>query len=486
MEGKIRKIQQMFRKKTCSCKELTQQYLHQLETRNPELGALVCQTVETALSAADKVDQRLRSGETLFPLEGIPMVLKDNICTRGISTTCCSKMLLNFVPIYDAAIWEQLKGQNAVLLGKSNMDEFAMGSSGESSCFGGTCNPHDTRRVAGGSSGGGAAAVSGNLAVYALGSDTGGSVRQPASFTGVVGLKPTYGTVSRYGLVAYCSSFDQIGPITSTVEDAAIVFDAISQRDRRDSTSVGRRGGACAEKLEESINGRTIGLVQELCEGAEPAVQCALEEAQKVLEGLGARIIKKSIPILKHALSAYYILACAEASSNLGRYDGIRFGYRPSHYGSIEEEICRSRSEGFGKEVQRRILLGTYVLSAGYYEEYYQRAQQLRAAITRELEAALAGCDLLLSPVTASTAFVKGEERSSVETYHTDLCTVPANLGELPAISVPCGFDAQGLPIGMQLMGPRFGESTLLNVAYQYEHATGGMYTNTLPMGVRI
>ena len=412
-------------------------------------------------------------------LEGVPMPLKDNISTKGIETTCCSKILTGYKPIYDATVWELLQNQNAVMLGKANMDEFAMGSSCETSYFGGAANPFNTNHVAGGSSGGVAGAVGGNIAVYGLGSDTGGSIRQPASFCGVVGLKPTYGAVSRYGLIAYASSLDQIGPITKSVEDAAVVFDAISKQDKRDSTSKGS-AKATFDTLNNDIKGMKIGIAREYLDGVRDDVKEAVLEAAKVYESLGAEIVYFDLPILKFALPVYYIIACAEASSNLGRYDGIRYGYKTEHYNGTHDMICRTRSEGFGEEVKRRILLGTYVLSAGYYDAYYKKAQNLRGTIISAFNKAFESCDVILAHTVPMTAFEKGNAISDpIETYLTDICTVPVNIAGLPGVSIPCGFNANGMPIGMQLIGKSFGEAEILNAAYKYQQAQPDKFMDT-------
>ncbi|MBQ4155832.1 MAG: Asp-tRNA(Asn)/Glu-tRNA(Gln) amidotransferase subunit GatA, partial [Clostridia bacterium] len=370
------------------------------------------------------------------------------------------------------------------LLGKTNMDEFAMGSASETSCFGAPSNPHDISKVAGGSSGGVASAVAGNIAVYGLGSDTGGSIRQPASFCGIVGLKPTYGAVSRYGLIAYASSLDQIGPITTCVEDAAIVFDAISDKDYYDSTCSGKRE-TTADKLDKDLKGMKIGVAKEYFEGLSGDVKGAIEKAIETYKSLGAEIVEFELPILKYTLPVYYILACAEASSNLGRYDSIRYGYRTDRYNGIHDMMCKTRSEGFGKEVQRRILLGTYVLSSGYYDAYYKKAQNLRGTIVKAFKDAFTKCDVILAPTVPMTAFKKGfTSEDSVQTYLTDICTVPVNIAGLPGVSIPCGVDKEGMPIGMQLIGDSFCESKILNAAYKFEQATDN-YKET-EMGVEM
>lgn len=470
--SRIRLIHDKLAAGDISCEELTTAYLDAITRDNPTLNAYVHVTSDAALEAARRVDDKRARGEKLSLLEGVPMTLKDNISTKGLLTTCCSKILTGYTPIYDATVWRTLKAQGSVLLGKTNMDEFAMGSSCETSCYGGAKNPHNTNHAAGGSSGGGASAVGGHLAAFALGSDTGGSIRQPASFCGIVGLKPTYGAVSRYGLIAYASSLDQIGPLTETVEDAAIVYDAISAYDPMDSTSSGHKGAPTVDTLKNNIHGLKIGIANEYMQGLTPAVQAALEKAIADYKAMGAEIVEFALPSLGYALPVYYILACAEASSNLGRYDGIRYGYKAEHYDGIHDMICKTRSEGFGKEVQRRILLGTYVLSSGYYDAYYKKAQNLRGVIVRAFDKAFESCDVILAPTVPMTAFSEGASaQNPIQTYQTDICTVPVNIAGLPAVSIPCGMDEQGLPIGMQLIGPRFGEATILNAAYQYEQS---------------
>ena len=472
-ESRIVKLHEGLVNKEFSCKELTEKYIEAIDRDNKALNAYVTTTPETALKTAEKVDERIAKGENISLLEGIPMILKDNISTDGIRTTCCSKILEDYTPIYDATVWKILKNQNAVLLGKTNMDEFAMGSSCESSYFGGAKNPHDLGHVAGGSSGGVASAVGGNIAVYGLGSDTGGSIRQPASFCGITGMKPTYGAVSRFGLIAYASSLDQIGPITSCVEDAAIVYDAISEYDTMDSTSRGRVGSPVCESLKNDIKGMKIGIAREYFDGIREDVRKALDEAVETYKSLGAEIVYFDMPSLKYALPVYYIIACAEASSNLGRYDGIRYGFKAENYRDVNDMVKKTRSNGFGDEVKRRILLGTYVLSSGYYDAYYKKAQNLRGSIVNSFKNAFANCDIMLAPTVPMTAFENGHAVSDpVETYLTDICTVPANICGLPGISVPCGADAKGMPIGLQLIGDSFCESKILNAAWQYENAT--------------
>lgn len=478
--GTISKIHEMLVSKQCSCTELTKSYLDEIEKSNGELNAYVNITGEEALKAAEQVDKKISGGEEIGMLEGVPMTLKDNISTKGIETTCCSKILTGYKPIYNATVWDELANQNAVMLGKTNMDEFAMGSSCETSYFGGATNPFNTKHVSGGSSGGVASAVGANIAAYGLGSDTGGSIRQPASFCGIVGLKPTYGAVSRYGLIAYASSLDQIGPITKSVEDASIVFDAISKFDDRDSTSQGNLGGETYSKLNNDIKGMKIGIAHEYLDGVRDDVKESILKAAEVYKSLGAEIVYFDLPELKFALPVYYIIACAEASSNLGRYDGIRFGYKTEHYNGTHDMVCRTRSEGFGDEVKKRILLGTYVLSAGYYDAYYKKAQNLRETIVKAFDNAFEKCDVILAPTVPMTAFEMGHAVSDpIETYLTDICTVPVNIAGLPGVSVPCGFNANGMPIGMQLIGKRFDESTILNAAYKYQQAAPENFKDT-------
>lgn len=485
-KGKIKKTGDMLREKKISCEELTKAYISAIEKDNGALNAYVNATPEVALKTAKAVDEKIAKGEQLAPLEGIPMTLKDNISTDGIETTCCSKILKGYVPIYDATVWNILKNQNAVMLGKTNMDEFAMGSSCETSCFGGAKNPHNINHVAGGSSGGVASAVGGNIAVYGLGSDTGGSIRQPASFCGIVGLKPTYGAVSRYGLIAYASSLDQIGPITTSVEDAAVVYDAISIYDEKDSTSRGKVGEPTVNSLKNSIKGMKIGIAREYIDGVRDDVKQAVLEAAKIYESLGAEIVYFDLPALKYALPVYYILACAEASSNLGRYDGIRYGFKAEHYDDVNDMIKKTRSQGFGDEVKRRILLGTYVLSSGYYDAYYKKAQNLRGTIVNAFKSAFESCDVILAPTVPMTAFENGNAVSDpVETYLTDICTVPVNICGLPAVSVPCGFNAKGMPIGMQIIGNTFCEAKILNAAWQYENAATNVFKES-DFGVKL
>lgn len=483
--GTIRYINSLMKSKKASCKEITEKYLSSINQSKLNAYVKVCEDI--ALKTADNVDNKISKGEEISFLEGVPMILKDNMSTKGIETTCCSNILKGYTPIYNATAWKLLAENNAVLLGKGNMDEFAMGSTCETSCFKGALNPHDTSRVAGGSSGGVAAAVGGNIAAYGLGSDTGGSVRQPASFCGIVGLKPTYGAVSRYGLIAYASSFDQIGPIAPTVEDTAIVFDAISKYDNLDSTSSKKAGMNTFAHLNDDINGIRIGIPNQYFEGIGPEVQKSIESAINVYKSMGAKVDYFDLPELKYALPVYYILACAEASSNLSRFDGIRFGHKANSYEDINDMIRKTRAAGFGKEVQRRILLGTYVLSAGYYDAYYKKAQNLRGTIIKAFKGAFEKFDIILAPTAATTAFKSNSASTDpVEMYLTDIYTVPVNTVGIPSISVPCGFASDGLPVGMQLIGNEFSEARLLNAANRYEVFTERKFIRKTDMGVKI
>ncbi|MDI7249160.1 MAG: Asp-tRNA(Asn)/Glu-tRNA(Gln) amidotransferase subunit GatA [Bacillota bacterium] len=407
-------------------------------------------------------------------LLGIPYACKDNICTRGVPTTCASRILEGYVPPYSATVVEGLEAAGAVLLGKTNMDEFAMGSSGENSAFFPTRNPRDTTRVPGGSSSGSAAAVAAGLVPFALGSDTGGSVRQPASFCGVVGLKPTYGRVSRYGLVAFASSLDQIGPLTATVEDCALVMEVLAGHDPRDATSADVPVPAYREVLGREVRGMKLGVPREyMGEGIEPGVREAVEAALRVFEDLGCVVEECSLPHTEYALAVYYLVAPAEASSNLARYDGVRYGLRVEE-GDITGMYSHTRRQGFGAEVRRRIMLGTYALSAGYYDAYYLKAQKVRTLVKRDFEQAFSRYDLLVAPTSPTVAFRLGERTEDpLSMYMADVCTIPVNLAGIPAISIPCGEEA-GLPVGLQIMGPPFAESTILQAAYAFERATAG------------
>lgn len=429
---------------------------------------------EQALAKARAADQRLARGEPARQLEGVPVAIKDNMCTRGIETTCSSKILKGFVPPYDATVVELLERAGAIIVGKTNMDEFAMGSSTENSGFFPTRNPWDLERVPGGSSGGSAAAVAADEAVAALGSDTGGSVRQPAALCGVVGLKPTYGLVSRFGLIAFASSLDQIGPITKDVRDCALVLGVIAGHDPRDSTSVSRKPCDYLKDLVPDVRGMRIGVPKEYFgEGMAPGVRAAVGAALKTFQGMGAILVDVSLPHSEYALATYYIVAPAEASSNLARYDGVRYGYRASGCPDSVAMMTKTRSEGFGAEVKRRIMLGTYTLSAGYYEAYYLKALKVRTLITRDFDRAFEKCDCLVSPTSPTVAFRFGEKMDDpLAMYLSDIYTVTANLAGIPAVSIPCGFGEDGMPVGLQILGKHYDEATVLRVAHAFEQAT--------------
>ncbi len=452
-------------------KQITEEYLERIERVEDRVRAFVSLTPEAARAAAVEADERRERGEELSPIAGIPMAVKDVLCTRGVATTCGSRMLENFVPVYDATVIGRLKDMGLTMVGKANMDEFAMGSSTENSYFGPTRNPWDLERVPGGSSGGSAAAVAAGEALWALGSDTGGSIRQPASFCGVVGLKPTYGLVSRYGLVAFASSLDQVGPITRDVRDAAVLLAAIAGYDPCDSTSIQAEVPDYLAALGSDIKGLRIGVPRELMdEGMSPGTRARMEEALETLASLGAEVEETSLSSLSFALSAYYMIAPAEASSNLARYDGVRYGFRiPGE--DIWEMYSATRAAGFGAEVKRRIMLGTFALSAGYYDAYYGQAQKIRTLIVRDFETAWKRFDLLASPTAPTPAFRIGEKVDDpLAMYLSDVCTIPVNLAGIPAISLPCGLD-EGLPVGLQLMGKVLDETTILRAAYAFEQS---------------
>lgn len=458
--------------KDISTVELTQAMIAHKEKVEPTVNAYLSDSHEEALATAKTIDKKIAAGESIPMLAGIPGAIKDNICIQGQPATCASKMLENFIPPYSASVIEKLEKNNYISLGKVNMDEFAMGGSTENSAFKKTTNPWNTNYVPGGSSGGSAAAVSSGSAIWSLGSDTGGSIRQPASYCGVVGLKPTYGNVSRFGLIAFASSLDQIGPVTRDVTDAAIVLNAISGHDEKDSTSIPGNRPDYTKALIPNVKDITIGLPKEFYTDAlDKDVRNALDEAVETYKRLGATIIEVSLPTIKYGLSAYYIVALAEASSNLARYDGVSYGLRVDA-DNLVEMSTKTRTIGFGPEVQRRILLGTYVLSSGYYDAYYLKALKTRRLIKNEFDTAFAKCDILLTPTAPHTAFKFGEKiNDPLAMYLEDICTVPVNLAGIPGISIPAGISSNGLPIGMQLLAPAMGEEVLLRTAYTFEQA---------------
>ncbi len=452
--------------------EAAEACLARIAERDPELNAFITVDEAGALAQARAAEARLARGEG-GPLTGIPLALKDVLATQGLKTTCGSRILENYLPPYDATVCARLRAAGTVFLGKANMDEFAMGSSTENSAFGPTHNPWHRDCIPGGSSGGSAAAVAADLCTGALGSDTGGSIRQPASHCGVVGLKPTYGLVSRYGLVAYASSLDQIGPLTKEVRDAALLLQTLAGYDPQDSTSVPAPVPDYLEGLGQGVKGLKIGVPKEYFgEGLDPEVEAAVQRALKTLEGLGAKPVQVSLPHTEYAVAVYYVIAVAEASSNLARYDGVKYGFRGEGR-NLLEMYANTRTQGFGPEVRRRIMLGTYALSAGYYEAYYKKASQVRMLIRRDFEAAFKECELVVTPVSPTPAFRLGEKVADPLTmYLSDIYTISVNLAGIPGISVPCGFSSQGLPIGLQLLAPPFAEALLLQAAYAFEQAT--------------
>ncbi len=461
-----------------SARELTDHQLARIAVVDPTLHAFLDITADRARADADRIDEALAKGESLPPLAGVPLAIKDNLCTKGIRTTCSSRMLETFVPPYESTVTERLWQAGAVLLGKTNLDEFAMGSSTETSAFGATSNPWDISRVPGGSSGGSAAAVAAGECMAALGSDTGGSIRQPASFCGVVGLKPTYGRVSRWGLVAFASSLDQVGPFTTNVADAAELLQVIAGSDPRDSTCLNVAVPDYVSALSQPMSGVRIGLIRECFNqnGLDAQVKRTVLTAAEKLQSLGAELVEVSCPRFSDGIATYYVIAPSEASANLARYDGVKYGYRAEGADALAAMTARSRAEGFGSEVQRRILIGTYALSAGYMDAYYKKAQQVRTLIRQDFDAAFQTVDVLLTPTSPTTAFQVGAHADDpLAMYLADLLTIPANLAGLPAISLPCGFDDDGLPIGVQLITNVLEESRLLQVAFHYEQAANVM-----------
>ena len=457
-----------------SARELTDQHLSRIEAVEPSINAYTEVTAERARSDADRIDAARAAGEELPPLAGVPLAIKDNLCTQGVRTTCSSRMLESFVPPYESTVTGRLWQAGAVLLGKTNLDEFAMGSSTETSVFGPSRNPWNTDKVPGGSSGGSAAAVAAGECLGSLGSDTGGSIRQPASFCGVVGLKPTYGRVSRYGLVAFASSLDQVGPFATNVADAAELLQVIAGEDPRDSTCLKAPVPDYRAALQQPVAGLKVGIVRECfeAEGLDPEVKASVMAAAAQLEALGCELVDVSCPRFNDGIATYYVIAPSEASANLARYDGVKYGYRAADATSLAEMTSRSRAEGFGDEVKRRILIGTYALSAGYVDAYYKKAQQVRTLIRRDFDCAFGTVDVLLTPTSPTTAFGFGaHSEDPLAMYLADLLTIPANMAGLPAISLPCGFDGAGLPIGVQLITGVLQEERLLQVAWHYEQA---------------
>jgi len=455
----VHALVEQFRRGAATPSAAARAYLDRIAAVDPSVRAYITVTPERALAAAAAADARWRAGRPLSPIDGVPIAVKDLLCTKGVRTTCGSRILEHFVPPYDATVIERLEAAGTVLLGKTNMDEFAMGSSTEHSAFFATRNPWDLARVPGGSSGGSGAAVAADLAAAALGSDTGGSIRQPAAFTGTVGLKPTYGRVSRYGLVAFASSLDQIGPFAKDVIDAALVLRVIAGR---------------VAELGRPIEGLRLGVPQEyFVEGMDPEVEASVREAIEVLKRLGGRAEPISLPTTDYALAAYYLIAPAEASSNLARYDGVKYGSRAAGARDVIDMSSKTRAQGFGPEVKRRIMLGTYALSAGYYEAYYGKAQKVRTLVRRDFDAAFARVDVIVAPTTPNLPFKHGEKEDPLAMYLNDVLTIPVNLAGLPGVSVRCGFSLAGLPIGLQFIGRPFDEATLLRAAHAYEQATG-------------
>ncbi len=465
----------MIRKKQISVVDAVKSYLKRIEEIEDGIGSYITVISDSALASAERIQKDIDAGGELPLLAGVPAAIKDNICTRGVLTTCASKMLYNFIPPYDATVVKKLRNNGIVLLGKLNMDEFAMGSSTENSYYKKTKNPWDPTKVPGGSSGGSAAAVSSGEAAFTLGSDTGGSIRQPASFCGVVGLKPTYGAVSRFGLVAFASSLDQIGPVTRDVTDCAMIMNVIAGHDEMDSTSASITYPDYTLSLVEDVKGMKIGIPSEyISEGISEDVKKAVLAAARHLENLGAVCEEFSLPITEYAIPAYYIISSAEASSNLARYDGVKYGYRCDNYEDLLDMYRKSRTEGFGAEVKRRIMLGTYALSSGYYDAYYKKALQVRTLIMKSFDEAFEKYDVVLGPAAPTTAYRIGEKSDNpLEMYLGDIYTVSVNIAGLPALVVPCGFDTHGLPIGLQLIGKPFSEPTLLRTGYTFEQSTG-------------
>jgi aspartyl-tRNA(Asn)/glutamyl-tRNA(Gln) amidotransferase subunit A len=469
----LHEARKKLRKREFSAQELTEAVFRQISSTEEKVHSYITLCADTALQEAKQADDRLRTETNPHSLLGIPIAVKDNFLTRGIRTTCASKILANFIPPYDSTTVKKLRASGAIITGKTNLDEFAMGSSAENSAFFLTHNPWDTDRVPGGSSGGSAAALAADQCIVALGTDTGGSIRQPAAFCGIVGLKPTYGRVSRYGIIAFASSMDQVGPMTKDVKDCALMLEAIASYDPADSTSASRPVPLYSARLVGDVKNLRLGIPKEyFVSGIQPEVEQAVRNAVRQLEKDGAVIKEISLPHTDYAVGVYYIVATAEASSNLARYDGMRYGHR-ARANDLTETYLLSRAEGFGPEVKRRIMLGTYVLSAGYYDAYYLKAQRVRALIKKDFDEAFKSCDAIITPTTPTTAFKIGEKtQDPLQMYLSDIYTISVNLAGLPALSLPCGFDSEGLPIGMQIIGKHFDEATVLAIAYAYEQST--------------
>lgn len=468
----IHELHELLIKKEISSTELTKEHLDRIRRLDSNVKAYITVTDELALKQAEAVDKKLAAGEKIGMLAGIPMSVKDNLCTEGIQTSCASRMLEGFKPQYNATVLEKLKAEDFVMLGKVNMDEFAMGSTTENSAFFHTRNPWNPDCVPGGSSGGSAASVAADLAVYSLGSDTGGSIRQPAAFCGVIGLKPTYGAVSRFGLIAFASSLDQIGPLAKDVTDIALIMNAISGYDKKDSTSANCNYPDYTASLNKSIKGMRIGLPKEyLGEGIDSDVEAQVLAAASKLEDLGAHVEECSLPHTRYAMPAYYLIAPAEASSNLGRYDGVRYGLRVQAK-DVASMFCETRKQGFGPEVKRRIMLGTYALSSGYYDAYYLKALKVRNLVKQDYDKAFTQYDCLITPTAPTTALRKGNNQNPLTLYKSDICTIPTNLAGIPGLSLPYGVDRNGMPIGVQLLGKAFTEPALLQIAYSLEQNT--------------
>ena len=467
----VHELKEKLEKKELTSYDITKAYTDRIVEKEKDVQAFVTTLEQDALEKAKEMDKKIESGEAKSKLTGIPIGIKDNICTKGVKTTCSSRMLENFIAPYDATVMEKINDEELVNLGKLNMDEFAMGGSTEHSYFHVTRNPWNLNKVPGGSSGGSAAAVAAGMLPWALGTDTGGSIRQPAAFCGVVGLKPTYGLVSRYGVVAFASSLDQVGPITKDVTDAAMLLNIIAGKDNMDSTSVERPKVDYTKALKNDVKGLKIAVPKEFFgKGINAEVKENLEKAIETYKELGAEVSEVSLDIAEYALASYYIIACAEASSNLGRFDGVRYGHRAKEYNNVKELFRNSRTEGFGPEVKRRIILGTYVLSSGYYDAYYKKAQQVRTLVMNEFKKVFDHYDVILTPTSPTVAFDIGSKiNDPLAMYLADICTVSVNIAGLPGISIPCGVDSEGMPVGMQLIGNRFAEETLLNAAYTFE-----------------